>query len=73
MDAESLSYFDVNLPLYRDRNSREETLRRCVWGTRRLSERARVIAAQLHPPGGELALLMEEAMVQTGGWDGMSH
>ncbi len=73
MDADSLSYFDVNLPLYRDRNSREETLRRCVWGYRRLSERARLIAAQLHPPGDELALLMEEAMVQTGGWDGMSH
>ncbi len=67
MDADSLSYFDVNLPLYRDRNSREETLRRCVWGYRRLSERARLIAAQLHPPGDELALLMEEAMVQAGG------
>ena len=73
VDADSLSYFDVNLPLYRDRNSREETLRRCVWGIRRLSERARVIAAQLHPPGDELALLVEKAMVQAGGWDGMGH
>jgi hypothetical protein len=61
VDADSLSYFDVNLPLYRERNSREETLRRCVWGYRRLSERAKVIAAQLHPPGDELAGLMEEA------------
>ena len=61
VDADSLSYFDVNLPLYRQRNSREETLRRCVWGYRRLSERAKVIAAQLHPPGDELAGLMEEA------------
>ena len=64
VDADSLSYFDVNLPLYRDRNSREETLRRCVWGYRRLSRRARIIAAQLYPHGDELALLMEEAIAQ---------
>jgi len=64
VDADSLSYFDVNLPLYRGRNSREETLRRCVWGYRRLSRRARIIAAELHPPGDELALLMEEAVIQ---------
>ena len=67
VDADSLSYFDVNLPLYRERNSLEETLRRCVWGYGRLSERARSIALQLHPPGDELAGLMEEARVQAGG------
>ena len=64
MDADSLSYFDVNLPLYRERNSREETLRRCVWGYGRLSERAKVIAAQFYPPGHELAELLEEARIQ---------
>ncbi|MFP6655758.1 MAG: DUF4202 family protein [Myxococcota bacterium] len=63
MDADSLSYFDVNLPLYRERNSCEETLRRCVWGYRRLSKRAKVMAAQLHPPGSALAALMEEARI----------
>lgn len=73
VDADSLSYFDVNLPLYRDRNSPEETLRRCVWGARRLSERARVIAAELHPPGDELASLMKEALDQAGAWDGTGH
>lgn len=67
MDADSLSYFDVNLPLYRRRNSREETLRRCVWGYRRLSERTRIIAAQLYPPGDELAGLIDEAQILTGG------
>ena len=61
MEVDSLSYFDVNLPLYRERNSREETLRRCVWGYHRLSERARRIVAQLYPPGDELAGLLEEA------------
>ena len=38
-DADSLSYFDVNLPLYYARNGWEETRRRCVWGYRRLSGR----------------------------------
>jgi hypothetical protein len=61
VDADSLSYFDVNLPLYRARNSHEETLRRCVWGYQRLSPRARSFEARLRPPGDELALLMEEA------------
>jgi hypothetical protein len=64
VDVDSLSYFDVNLPLYRDRNSRAETLRRCVWGYRRLSNRARVIASQLYSHGDELAPLMEEAAIQ---------
>ncbi len=64
VDADSLSYFDVNLPLYRARNSRKETLRRCIWGYRRLSKRARILAAGMHPHGGELALLMEEAIVR---------
>jgi hypothetical protein len=67
VDADSLSYFDVNLLLYRKRNSFEETLRRCVWGYGRLSERAKSIALRLHPPGGELAGLMEEVRVQAGG------
>jgi hypothetical protein len=66
VDADSLSYFDVNLPLYHRRNSREESLRRCVWGYRRLSERARSIAVRLRPPGDELASLMAEARVQAG-------
>ena len=69
VDADSLSYFDVNLPLYRDRNSREETLRRCVWGYRRLSKRARIIAAELHPHDDELALLIEEGMIRAGKWN----
>ncbi len=69
VDADSLSYFDVNLPLYRDRNSREETLRRCLWGYRRLSKRARIIAAELHPPGGELALMMTEVEIRADKWN----
>jgi len=40
-DADSLSYFEVNLPLYYAREGFDETLRRCVWGIDRLSAGAR--------------------------------
>ncbi|MBW1740811.1 MAG: DUF4202 family protein [Deltaproteobacteria bacterium] len=36
-DADSLSFFDVNLPLYFEREGWEETLQRCRWGYQRLS------------------------------------
>jgi hypothetical protein len=62
VDADSISYFDVNLPLYRTRNSRKETLRRCRWGYERLSPRARSIVAQLRQPSDELEALMAEVI-----------
>ncbi len=40
-DADSISYFDVNLPLYYQREGWAETKRRSLWGYRRLSARAR--------------------------------
>ena len=40
-DADSISYFDVNLPLYYQREGWQETKRRSSWGYRRLSARAR--------------------------------
>ncbi|MDX9874136.1 MAG: DUF4202 family protein [Spongiibacteraceae bacterium] len=39
-DADSISYFDVNLPLYYQREGWDESLRRCRWGWRRLSPAA---------------------------------
>ncbi len=42
-DADSISYFDVNLPLYFQREGWDETKRRSLWGYRRLSARARLI------------------------------
>ena len=62
VDADSISYFDVNLALYHARNSRIETHRRCLWGYRRLSPRARVIVAQLRQPSDELEALMVEVI-----------
>ena len=40
-DADSISYFDGNLPLYYQREGWQETKRRSSWGYRRLSARAR--------------------------------
>ncbi len=65
-DADSLSYFDVNLPLYFERNGWQETHRRCVWGYRRLSERARSMAADLTWSAKELGDLMDEAIREAG-------
>ncbi len=46
-DADSLSYFDVNLPLYFERNGWKETHGRCAWGYLRLSPRASSFVAGL--------------------------
>ena len=40
-DADSLSFFEVNLPHYYKREGKEETYRRMYWGFLRLSEKAK--------------------------------
>ena len=60
-DADSVSYFDVNLPLYFEREGWDETRRRCTWGYRRLSARARSIVAGLEF-GEPLGKLMNESI-----------
>ncbi len=44
-DADSISYFDVNLPLYYQREGWAETMKRSLWGYNRLSVRAKKIVA----------------------------
>ncbi len=46
-DADSLSYFEVNLPLYFQREGWTETKRRTLWGYRRLSPEARPVARRI--------------------------
>ncbi|MGR3220717.1 MAG: DUF4202 family protein [Candidatus Anammoxibacter sp.] len=36
-DADSISFFDVNMPLYYKREGLDETRKRCIWGYKRLS------------------------------------
>ena len=61
-DADSLSYFEVNLPLYYRREGRNETLRRCVWGIRRLSPRARRMLEHGRFIDSRLVDLVQEAL-----------
>ena len=58
-DVDSLSYFDVNLPHYYQRNGREETLRRCRWGYRRLSERGKAMLREIRHDDEELREILE--------------
>ena len=51
-DADSISYFEVNMPLYFQREGYEETLKRCIWGYRRLSTKMKKICQEIrysHP------------------------
>ena len=61
-DADSLSYFEVNLPHYFIRHGWEETKRRCLWGYRRLSEKVRPRIAELTYENQELTALVREAI-----------
>jgi hypothetical protein len=47
-DADSISFFDVNLPFYFARNSVGETKKRFLWGYRRLSENLKKVVGKFH-------------------------
>ena len=61
-DADSISYFDYNLPLYYLREGREETIRRCLWGYQRLSERMKQIVQNITYEDPKLTDLLKEAI-----------
>lgn len=61
-DADSISFFEVNLSLYYNRHSRKEVLQRCVWGYRRLSERMQQVAQTFSYDNAELDVLLKEAI-----------
>jgi len=46
-DADAISYFYTNLPLYYNRNGREKALERSIWGYRRLSRKRRQIVERI--------------------------
>ncbi len=63
-DADSLSYFDHNLPLYYRREGWDETLRRARWGYQRLSPRAREYYREITPDCAQLKQLLAEVAAQ---------
>ena len=46
-DADSISYFEVNMPLYFQREGYEETVRRCIWGYQRLSAKMKPVCQKM--------------------------
>ncbi len=58
-DADAISYFDVNLPLYYQREGWGETQRRSRWGYRRLSPRAQEIVKGIKYEDEDLISLMK--------------
>ena len=64
-DADSISYFDVNLPLYYQREGWNETMRRSCWGYRRLSPRAQEIVKQFRYKEESLTCLLREVICES--------
>ena len=61
-DADSISFFEVNMPLYFQREGYEETLRRCIWGYRRLSPKMKEICRNMTYPQYPLVKILKEAI-----------
>lgn len=61
-NADSLSYFQNNLPLYFDRNGWSETKKRSMWGYARLSPEHRHIVAQFRFHSQDLNALLQEVV-----------
>ena len=61
-DADSLSYFEVNLPLYYQREGEHETLRRCAWGVQRLSADALRLLQQFEFADPEIHWLVQRVL-----------
>ncbi|GAH33543.1 unnamed protein product, partial [marine sediment metagenome] len=57
-DADSISFFHVNLPYYFIRNGVEETKRRYLWGCRRLPNNLKRLVAEFDYQDRELASLV---------------
>ena len=64
-NADSVSFFEVNLPLYFQRNSWEETKRRCIWGYKRISESVRPFVLKFSYGDKKLENLVKSAVAET--------
>ena len=63
-NADSISYFDVNLPLYFERNSKRETTFRIMWGYKRLSNEAKSIVRKFSYDNIELDALYRNVLCE---------
>ena len=58
-EADAISFFDVNLPMYFDRSGIEAIRKRCLWGLKRLSKKGRKIIANFKYEDEELARIFQ--------------
>ncbi len=65
-DADSLSFFEVNLPLYFQRHSQQETLFRMQWGYDRLSNRAKKFVKKMNYENDRLNKLLRSCIDSEG-------
>ncbi len=61
-NADSISYFHVNMPLYYQREGWEETKRRCIWGYGRLSARMKETVENMTYEDRVLTQLLKDAI-----------
>ena len=61
-NADSVSYFKVNMPLYYQREGWKETKRRCIWGYRRLSTPMKRVVEDITYEDALLTRLLKEAI-----------
>jgi hypothetical protein len=61
-NADGISYFHVNMPLYYQREGWEETKRRCIWGYGRLSARMKEIVENMTYEDRVLTQLLKDAI-----------
>jgi len=64
-NADSISYFEVNMPLYFQREGYEETLKRCIWGYQKLSPKMKKICQNITYPHHSLVKILKEAIYKS--------
>jgi len=65
-DADTISFFHVNLPYYSVRNDAEETKGRCLWGYKKLPDNLKRIVANFRYEDKEVEFLLREVIAFSG-------
>lgn len=63
-EADSISFFDVSLPFYFQRNSEKETVFRVLWGYERLSRSAKSIIKNFSYDNAKLEALFQKIILK---------
>ncbi len=72
-DADSVSFFQVNLPFFYARNGVEETRMRCRWGLKRLSSEMETVVEGFEYENKELSTLLENSIAEYRGISMVMH